>query len=407
MAGDGFGGAGLRTGACGDDGMRHPKWRSAAPVLLAGTMLVLAGCATSTNNRQDSLDPHGTASNQIKDLFIPILGIAIVIGILVLAATVFAAIRFRHREGQPDNPKQTHGNTPLEIGWTIVPALILAIVAIPTVATIWDLAEVPHGANVLKVDVTGKQWWWQFALPKQPMVPQATTFSSKKPNSGPIVTSTELHVPVGTKVLLRLHSDNVIHSFWVPELAGKKDVVPSRTNTLTIQAENSGTYLAQCAEYCGLAHADMRFRVIAEPMTKWKSWLADVSGPPDQNYGSSTDKTPVYTLTTKTYACTNCHVFNDPHQAPYGPNLTHLKSRTTFAGGTLSLRGPGAAARLKSWIMNAPDHVPMESKDCRKPPGPNVICVGMPSFVNNTPKGQKTMTSADADVIVKFLMGEK
>lgn len=387
--------------------MRHPKWRSAAPVLIAGITVVLAGCGSTSNNGQDSLDPHGSAANQIKDLFVPILAVAILIGILVLVGTVYAAVRFRHREGKPDNPKQTHGNSPLEIGWTIVPALILAIVAIPTVATIWDLAETPKGATVLKVDVTGKQWWWQFALPKQPMVPQATTANTKKPGTGPVVTSTELHIPVGTKVDLRLHSDNVIHSFWVPELNGKKDVMPGRTNRTWIQASEAGTYLAQCAEYCGLAHADMRFRIIAEPMAKWKAWLADISGPPKQDYGTSENPTDVYTLTSKTYACTNCHVFDDAHQAPYGPNLTHLDSRTTFAGGTLSLRGAGAAQRLKGWIMNAPAHVPMESKECRQPPGPDVICVGMPSFVENTPKGQKTMTSADADVIVKFLMGEK
>jgi cytochrome c oxidase subunit 2 len=387
--------------------MRHRKGRIAAPVLIAGITLVLAGCGTSGNNGQDSLDPNGAASSQIKDLFIPILAVAVVIGIFVLAATIYAAVRFRHREGKPDNPKQTHGNTPLEIGWTIVPALILAIIAIPTVATIWDLAETPKGPDVLKVDVTGKQWWWQFALPKQPMVPQASTPSSKKPETGPVVTSTELHIPVGTKVDLHLHSDNVIHSFWVPELAGKKDVVPGRTNRLTLEATKAGTYLGQCAEYCGLAHADMRFRVIAQPMAEWKAWLDDISGGPHGDYGTADAPTPVYTLTNKTYACTNCHVFNDAHQAPYGPNLTHLDSRTTFAGGTLSLRGAGAAQRLKSWIMNAPAHVPMASKDCRQPPTPTTICVGMPSFIHNTPKGQKTMTSADADVIVQFLLGEK
>lgn len=384
--------------------MRHPKWRIAAPVLIAGVAVVLAGCGSTSNNGQDSLDPHGSAANQIKDLFIPILGVAIVIGVLVLAGTVYAAIRFRHREGKPDNPKQTHGNSPLEIGWTIVPALILAVVAIPTVATIWDLAETPKGADVLKVDVTGKQWWWQFALPKQPMVPQATTANTKKAGTGPVVTSTELHIPVGTKVDLRLHSDNVIHSFWVPELNGKKDVIPGRTNRTWIQASEAGTYLAQCAEYCGLAHADMRFRIIAEPMPKWKAWLADISGPPKQDYGTAENPTDVYTLTSKTYACTNCHVFDDAHQAPYGPNLTHLDSRSTYAGGTISLRGAGAASRLKSWIMNAPGHVPMESKDCRKPPSPDVICVGMPSFVENTPAGQPTMTRAEAEELADYLL---
>ena len=129
----------------------------------------------------------------------------------------------------------------------------------------------------------------------------------------------------------------MIHSFWIPEIYGKKDVMPARTNHLTLQATKAGTYLGACAEYCGLSHADMRMRVIAEPMAKWKAWLADISGPPRGDYGTAANPTDVYTLTNKTYGCTNCHVFNDALGTNYGPNLTHLASRTTFAGGTLTL----------------------------------------------------------------------
>jgi cytochrome c oxidase subunit II len=409
VAGDGFGGVGLRTGACGDDGMRHPKRRIAAPVLVAGTSLLLAACA-SKDNHQNSLKPHGSAATKIDDLFIPILALAIVIGILVIGATVFAAIRFRHREGQPDNPKQVHGHTALEIGWTIVPALILAVVAVPTISTLWDLAQRPKGPDVLKVHVTGKQWWWQFQLPKQPMVPQSKSAHYPTPMSaggavdggnGMVTTSTELHIPVGTKVDLYLHARDVIHSFWVPSLSGKKDVMPARTNHLTIEADKAGTYLGACAEYCGLSHADMRFRVVAEPMAKWKLWLADISGPPAQTYGSKETPNEIYDLTTKTYGCTNCHVFNDPLAPNYGPNLTHLASRTTFAGGTLTLN----PKNLTEWILNAPGKVAMESKECRLPPP--ATCTGMPSFSKNTPKGQKTMTAEDASKIVAFLLGEK
>jgi cytochrome c oxidase subunit 2 len=388
--------------------MRHPKRRIAAPVLVAGTAVLLAACGS--DNKQSSLKPHGSAASKIDDLFLPILTVAIVIGILVLFATVFAAVKFRHREGKPDNPKQIHGNTPLEIGWTIVPALILAVVAVPTVSTIWDLADRPTGANVLKVEVTGKQWWWQFQLPKQPMVPQAKTVRYPQQKgatgavegaAGMVTTSTELHIPVGTEVDLSLNARDVIHSFWVPELNGKKDVMPARTNHLTIQADKPGTYLGACAEYCGLSHADMRFRVIAEPMDRWKAWLADISSAPAGDYGTSKDPTDVYTLTNKTYGCTGCHVFNDALTPNYGPNLTHLASRSTFAGGTLALN----RKNLTEWIMNAPGKVAMESKDCRLPPP--ATCTGMPSFTKNTPKGQKTMTSEDAAKIVDFLLGEK
>jgi cytochrome c oxidase subunit 2 len=349
--------------------------------LLVGCAALLAACGNE--NGQNSLDPKGPSAEKIDNLFLPILALAIVIGIAVLTATVYFAIRFRHREGHPDNPKQIHGSTPLEIGWTIVPALILAVVAVPTVATIFDLAETPKGPEVLKVDVEGKQWWWQFVLPKQAMV-------DKK-----VVTSTELHIPVGTKVALTQTSDNVIHSFWVPELAGKKDVVPGHRNQNTIEADEPGTYLGACAEYCGLAHADMRFRVIAQPMDEWRRWLAGQQRGPAQPWTGDIQR-----LTANKYQCTNCHIFDDSTKTNYGPNLTHFASRSTFAGGVYER----TTKNVHDWVRDAPSMVPMESKDCRLPPP--ATCVGMPSFTKNTPKGQPAMTQADADAIVAYLMGE-
>jgi cytochrome c oxidase subunit 2 len=351
--------------------------------LLVGVATLLSACGGNENG-QNSLDPKGPAAEKIDNLFIPILILAIVIGIAVVAATVYFAIRFRHRPGQPDNPKQIHGSTPLEIGWTIVPALILAVVAVPTVATIFDLAKEPKGPEVLKVTVNGKQWWWEFELPKQAMV-------DKK-----VVTSTELHIPVNTKVLLSQNSDNVIHSFWVPELAGKKDVMPGRTNTNTIEASEPGTFLGACAEYCGLAHADMRFRVIAHSMADWRAWLAGQQQGPAQPWTGE-----IRELTATKYQCTNCHIFNDSTRVNYGPNLTHFASRSTFAGGVFEVANH---ADVTDWVLDAPSMVPMESKDCRKPPP--ATCVGMPSFTKNTPKGMPTMTQKDADTIVAYLLGE-
>ena len=380
--------------------MNHPKRRIAAPILLAGIAILLAACGGS-DNRQNSLDPKGPAAQKINDLFIPILALAIVIGILVVGATVYMAIRFRQREGRSDNPKQIHGHTALEIGWTIVPALILAVVAVPTVSTIWDLAERPVGANVLKVDVVGKQWWWQFQFPKQHLVPQSTQLHyNPNDTKGMVTTSTELHIPVGTKVDVGLHSYDVIHSFWIPELNGKKDVMPARTNRLTLEASKPGVYLGACAEYCGLSHADMRMRVIAEPMADWLKWRDQMAGGPAQPYTGA-----IAEHTGKTYQCTNCHLFNDSKDGgPYGPNLTHLASRTTFAGGKYELN----RTNLLRWVQNAPGLIAMSSKDCRiQPPPKNVICVGMPSFTKNTPHGAKKMTPEDANTLVTYLLGEK
>jgi cytochrome c oxidase subunit 2 len=351
--------------------------------LLVGLVAVLAACGN--NNGQNSLHPKGPYAEKINNLFVPIVILAIVIGIAVLTATVVFALKFRYREGKPDNPRQIHGSTPLEIGWTIVPALILAVVAVPTIATIFDLAKKPTGPNVLNVTVSGKQWWWQFELPKQPLV-----------GKQPVVTSTELHIPVNTKVYLSEVSDNVIHSFWVPELNGKKDVMPGRTNHNTIEADKPGTYLGACAEFCGLSHANMRFRVIAQTKSDWETWLARQQQGPSQPWTGQ-----IKQLTASKYACTNCHVLNNSTKTNYGPNLTHLHSRSTFAGGTYEIN----RKNLTNWVKNAPAMIAMASTDCRLPPP--ATCVGMPSFTKNTPKGLPTMTQADADTIVTYLLGEK
>jgi cytochrome c oxidase subunit II len=365
--------------------MRVPKIgrRLRLAGLLVGLTTLLVACS-DTDNGQNSLNPKGPAAEKIDNLFIPILILAIVIGIAVLFATVFFALKFRYKEGGPDNPKQIHGSTPLEIGWTIVPALILAVVAVPTIATIFDLAKEPKGPEVLKVSVAGEQWWWQFSIPRQPM------------NDRAVVTSTELHIPVGTKVLLSQTSNNVIHSFWVPELNGKKDVMPGRVNKNVIEASEPGTFLGACAEYCGLAHADMRFRVIAQPMDEWKEWLAGQQEGPAQPWAGE-----IRELTATKFQCTNCHFFNENTKPNFGPNLVHLASRSTFAGGVYEVN----RKNLVDWVLDAPSMVPMQSKDCRKPPP--ATCVGMPSFTKNTPKGMPVMTRAEAETIVDYLLKEK
>jgi cytochrome c oxidase subunit 2 len=190
---------------------------------------------------------------------------------------------------------------------------------------------------------------------------------------------------------------NVIHSFWVPELAGTRDVVPGRTNTLKLRADEPGTYLGQCKEYCGLSHANMRFRVIAQTPDEFAEWAAG------QNEGPAValeDSDAAELFTTK-FACTNCHTTEDSSISVYGPNLTHLASRSTFASGYYEL----TRQRLIEWILDAPSMVPMESAECRLPPSPfEHTCVGMPSFVNDTPEGQPVMTRAEAETLADYLL---
>ncbi|MCZ7526954.1 MAG: cytochrome c oxidase subunit II [Acidimicrobiia bacterium] len=372
--------------------MRHRstrrRWWALAGLLGATSLLSACG----PENDQNSLRPAGPAADKIQDLFVPVVVVATVIGVFVFVVLVLAVLRFRQRPGRDDAPRQVHGNTALEIGWTLVPALILAALAIPTVATVFDLAEDP-GSDALEVKVVGKQWWWEFQYPE---------FG--------IITSTEMHIPAGRPVKLDITAEDVIHSFWIPSLAGKKDAVPGRNHDLVIEADEPGVYLGQCAEYCGLSHANMRMRVVAQTEGEFEAWVAgqrERRAPLLDENGEPAGE--VEALITQVYGCTNCHIFDDPRLTAYGPNLTHLGSRTTIAGGTLALRGEdGEIDRdlLRRWILDAPSFIPMESEDCRQPLGPDVTCVGMPSFVEDTPAGQQAMTEADAEAIVDYLLSD-
>ena len=375
---------------------RRSRGRRLVLVAVAAVALVLAACSEVDNNRQNSLQPKGPQAQKIHDLFVPILIIAIVVGIAITVATVFVALKFRYKKGVNENPKQVHGNTRLEIGWTVLPALLLAIIAVPTVATIFDLAENP-GSSALQVHVVGKQWWWEFKYP-----------------DAKVVTADELIIPTGRDVFVKLDACegegasktcNVIHSFWVPELSGKKDVVPGQTNTLTINADKPGTYLGQCAEYCGLSHANMRFRVIAKSPADFQTWLSEQQQGPVNPLvdadGNPAGPTQELLVNSKNFGCVNCHVFDDSSKASYGPNLTHLASRTTFASGEYPLN----RQNLIDWVLDAPSMIPMSSQDCRLPPGQG-ICVGMPSFIHDTPTsgGYDVMTQQQAEDIADFLL---
>jgi cytochrome c oxidase subunit II len=374
--------------------MTHRSTRRKSALALTGVAIlavVLAGCGAGPNNKQNSLRPRGPEAQKIYNLFTPIAFVAVIVGIVVLAGVFYVAIRFRARPGRNERPKQIHGNTALEIGWTIIPAVILAVIAVPTVSTIFDLHTEP-GPGALHVTAVGKQWWWQFDYAAQ---------GGKK-----VVTADELHVPIGREVKVDLRACdpslgtgaaacNVIHSFWVPELAGKTDVVPGHNNWMKFTATQPGTYLGQCAEYCGLSHANMRFRVIAQTPAAYAEWIAGQRDGPAVPLDEAGDAGDLFT--TK-FQCTNCHTTSDSSLSTYGPNLTHLASRTTFASGYYPL----TRQNLINWILNAPGMIPMQSADCRLPPP--ATCVGMPSFTENTPKGLPVMTRQEAETLADYLL---
>ena len=315
--------------------MRTPAgWRKRAFVALVG-VLALVGTACESDAPQDFINNQkGPVAREADQLWDITFAIAVAIFFIVELLLVYTIVRFRAKPGR--EAKQFHGNTKVEVLLTVIPALILAGLAVPTVRTIFDLAERPD--NALEIDVTARQFWWEYEY----------TESDQFGISQPIVTANEMHIPIDTPVYLTLEGDDVIHSFWVPFLAGKQDVVPGRTNQLTIQADEPGMYKGQCTEYCGLSHANMRIRVYAHTQEDFDAWLSDQqedgADPSDSLAQEGEDEFMNGT-------CINCHAVQGTDAAArVGPDLTHFGSRQTFAGAMFE----NNTANLRAWLDDPP-----------------------------------------------------
>ncbi len=304
--------------------------RATVVVGIGALVLVAAGCAKDAP--QDTWQPAGENAQKIQNLQWPVFLIAGIVFLLVAAAVGWCVFRYRDR-GQPI-PKQTHGRPALEIGLTILPALILIGIAVPTVGTLMALSKTSD--TQCFVNVTGQQWWWEMDYPQQEGCGGV---------DAPIVTSGQMVIPINTNVLVRGTSRDVIHSFWIPKLNGKRDMVPGRVQTLRIEADKPGIYAGQCTEFCGLSHANMRMEVVALDPADFETWkanqLADYKPPAADNALALTGEQTFITQ------CSRCHqidglkdtdgnpVIAKPENYVYSeaaPNLSHLMSRNTFAG---------------------------------------------------------------------------
>jgi cytochrome c oxidase subunit II len=313
-------------------------WAAAA----IGLLLLLGAC--SSHATQSTLEPEGPYAKELKNLFVPVFWVAVGVFVVVEGLIVWISIRFRHRKGRDRMPAQIHGNTRLEIGWTIAPALILAGVMVPTIATIWDLARKPP-ADALNVTVEGFQWWWGFKYTDEDM---RTDFG----DGAPIRTADVLVIPEDRVVYLSLESAGgliknndpersdytVIHSFWIPELAGKQDVVPGRTNHILMQADHPGMYEGQCAEFCGLQHGKMLVRVRALSAEDWDAWVANQKQPgvtPTDPLARQGMDLFLGQLSEGRGSCVACHAVGGTEAgSPAAPELTHFADPTheCFAG---------------------------------------------------------------------------
>ena len=345
------------------------------------TSLVLAGCAT--NAPQDTFQPKGPNAQMIDDLQKPVFAVAGIIGVIVTVAVLYAIYKFRDR-GQPI-PEQTHGKPALEITLTIIPALILTVVGVFTFRTVFDLAKTSDTEMI--INVTGQQWWWEYDYPVQ----------NEYGITQPIITSGQLVIPVGTKVMLRQTSRDVIHSYWIPALNGKRDAVPGRVHLNRIEADEPGIYAGQCTEFCGLSHANMRMEAVALSKADFAKWVAGQLKPYTPPAENTLAKEGEAVFVNQ---CARCHQVNGMKRADgtaiiaapdesvvsgAAPNLSHLMSRNTFAGAMFDLLNTSCRkdvwdadsesfgakylqgvsedclnqSDLRGWLLNAPEMKPM------------------------------------------------
>lgn len=237
--------------------------RVATAAGMLALVVLLMGCG-ALGGPQNTFDSHGDVAQKQRDLFILVSAIAAVILVLVSGALLYILVRYRRRSENEAPPKQIHGNTRLEAAWTIAPAVLLLGLAIPTITTIIDLGRDPK-ADALHVTVTAFQWDWRF---------EYTDPEFADANGDPM-TADELHIPVGREIAVELEALDVIHSFWIPKLAGKLDVVPGRNNRMWFNANDVGVYSAQCAEFCGIGHAAMKFTAVAQTDEDFAAWAEE------------------------------------------------------------------------------------------------------------------------------------
>jgi len=311
--------------------------------------LGLSACASDAP--QDTWKPAGENAQKIHDLQWPIFMVAGVVGVIVLAFIAFIVMKFRDR-GQA-MPEQTHGKAWLEYLFIAIPAVILTTIAIPTVGVVMALADTDDTECI--INVTGQQWWWEYDYP---VSADGTIcgFTPSTAEASPIITSGQVVIPTGTKVLLRGTSRDVIHSYWIPRLNGKRDMVPGRVHYLRLQSDTPGIYAGQCTEFCGLSHANMRMETIALEPADFQRWLDNelepYAAPAEGSLAAEGEATYIA-------QCARCHQVNGlvddrgtddpsddtlvvsyPDQFVYSgaaPNLTNLMGRNTFAGATYDL----------------------------------------------------------------------
>ena len=326
--------------------MREAGWQGIVSraagvlVLLAGVLLAAGLCTASTphhNPVPSIFEPRSTPAESIRHLSHFVLGVTAAIFLVVFSLLSYVVVKFRRRVGDAGRePAQVYGSTQIELAWTVIPILIVAVLFAATARVIHAIEDAPKPASALDVTVIGHQFWWEFRYPK---------FG--------IVTANELHVPVSvtahpTPTFLKLLSADTDHSFWVPQLAGKMDLIPNHPNETWLDPHETGLFLGQCAQYCGTEHAKMLLRVYVDSPEDFNAWVRAQQQPVNPD-----EKEPAGRRVFETTACVNCHSVSGTNgTGRFGPDLTHLMSRRTIAAGAAE----NTPENLRLWIQN-PDAI--------------------------------------------------
>ena len=290
-------------------------------------LLCLTGCA----NAPSILAPQGPAAARIANLWWLLFWMAMAVLLFVLGFLTLALFR-RRPTNISNQPEPRNGTRIVVLAGIVMPALILAVVYIATLWTMRALAT-PAIAEGLTIHVIGRLWWWEVQYPEQQFA-----------------TANEIHIPVNQPVRIVLSSPNVIHSFWVPELQGKMDLVPGQINTMWLEANQPGVYWGECAEFCGTQHAKMQFVIVAEPLDVYEAWVAQQQQPATEPVDALAQMGRQVFLEAN---CLYCHTIKGTDATGnLGPDLTHLASRRTLAAGTIE----NNIGNLGGWIAN-PQHI--------------------------------------------------
>lgn len=313
------------------------RLRWLALLSFAASVFVIAGHVTPAfaNPAQvtNLLQPLSQPAQEIKELSMLVLAICAAIFLIVTGLLVYAIVRFRHRAGdEASEPPQIYGSNQIETAWTVLPILIVFVLILVTSRTIADIQNRKAVPGAVHATIVGHQWWWEI----------------RYPDLG-IVTANELHVPASDvsrrqPTFLKLQSADVAHSFWVPQLAGKTDVIPGRENSMWLEPTQPGTYLGNCAEYCGMQHAQMLIRVIVQSPGEFERWVAEQKRAATEEPSAQEGRRVFFAN-----SCVNCHTIRGTSAlGAFGPDLTHLMSRETLASGAT----PNTPETLRAWVRD-------------------------------------------------------